>query len=154
MSYWVLTVSGNVISCISVKLFTNLERNTDEWSQQMREYNILIEQRLDVNDADLLKGLVIVYRWNKMTVADEDPEFLNESNRVISDGSIPKDEENNETGNKEKDDGYNNLELVLTRRDDDGLMYSIVKKRNMDDEDRAVGIMNNNPLLDTREYKV
>ena len=42
----------------------------------MREYNIAVEQRLDVNDADLLKELAMVDRWNKLTVVDEDPEFL------------------------------------------------------------------------------
>ena len=42
----------------------------------MREYNIAVEQRLDVNYADLLKELAMVDRWNKLTVVDEDTEFL------------------------------------------------------------------------------
>ena len=86
MSYWVLTVLGHVISCVTVQRLTNLERNTDEWSQQMREYNTEIEWRLDLKDAYLLKDLLVVDRWNKLTVADEDPEFLEKYNSVISDG--------------------------------------------------------------------
>ena len=72
MSYWVLMVSGNVISCVNVQKLTNSEINTVEWSQQMREYDIAIEHRLYVKDADLSKDLVMVDWWNKLTVADED----------------------------------------------------------------------------------
>ena len=42
----------------------------------MRGYNIEIEQRLDIKDADLLKYLTMVERWNKLTVVNADPEFL------------------------------------------------------------------------------
>ena len=61
MSYLVLPVLGHVISCVTVQKLTNTERNTDEWSQQMREYNIVIERRLDAKDADLSKELAMVY---------------------------------------------------------------------------------------------
>ena len=50
----------------------------------MIEYDIAIKWRLDLKNADLLKDLAILYRWNKLTVAHKDPEFLDESNRVIS----------------------------------------------------------------------
>ena len=66
----------------------------------MRESNIAIEQRLDVKDAYLSKDLVMLERCNKLTVADEDPDFLDEYNRVISDGSIPNGEDNNDTNDK------------------------------------------------------
>ena len=39
----------------------------------MREYDIAIEWRLDIKDADLYKDITMVDRWNKLTVADEDP---------------------------------------------------------------------------------
>ena len=39
----------------------------------------------------------MVERWNKLTVADEDPEFLDDYNCVISDVSIPSSEENKKT---------------------------------------------------------
>ena len=37
----------------------------------------------------------MVELWDKLTVADEDPEFLDEYNRVIIDGSIPNGEDDN-----------------------------------------------------------
>ena len=42
------------------------------------------------------------------------------------------------------------MELGLPRKYDDGLMHAIVKRRKLDGEGKAVGNMNNNPLLDTR----
>ena len=46
----------------------------------------------------------MVEQWNKLTVADEYPEFLDEYNRVISDGLIPNGEDDNETYYEEQDD--------------------------------------------------
>ena len=46
------------------------------------------------------------------------------------------------------------MELGLPREYDDRLMHLIVKRRKMDDEGKAVGNMNNNPLLDTWAYEV
>ena len=69
----------------------------------------------------------MVDRWNKLTVADKDPDLPNEYNCVISDGSIPNGEDNNDTDGEEQEYGYLNTEIGLTRRDDEGLMHSIVK---------------------------
>ena len=73
---------------------------------------------------------------------------------MVSDVSIPNDEDNNNTDDKEKEDSYVNMELGLPIKDDDGLMHAIVKRRKLDDEGKDVVNMNNIPLLDTRAYKV
>ena len=46
------------------------------------------------------------------------------------------------------------MEIWLPGRDDDGLVQATVKIRKLDYEGKVVGIMNNNPLLDTRAYEV
>ena len=61
-------------------------------------------------------NLVMVELWNKPTVADEDPEFLDEQNRVISGVSIPNSEEDNQTDDEEKEDIYVNMELGLPKK--------------------------------------
>ena len=63
----------------------------------MIEYDIAIKWRLDLKNADLLMDLAILYRWNKLTVADEYPEILDRYNRVICDVSIPNGENDNKT---------------------------------------------------------
>ena len=96
----------------------------------------------------------MVERWNNLTIADEDPEFLDEYNCVISDGSIPNDEDDNETYDEKQEESYVNIEIGLSRKDDYGLMNAIVKRRKLDGEGKAVRNMKNNPPLDTRAYKV
>ena len=73
---------------------------------------------------------------------------------MISDGSIPNGEDDNEADEENKYDSYVNMELGLQIKDYDGLMHTIVKRRKLDDEGNDVGNMNNNPLIDTRSYRV
>ena len=96
----------------------------------------------------------MVERWNKLTVADEDTEFLDKYNSEISDGSIPNVEDDNKTYDKEKYDIYVNVELVLPRQDYDGLMHAIVQRPKLGNEGKSVGKNNNIPLLDTIAYKI
>ena len=46
------------------------------------------------------------------------------------------------------------MELGLPRKDDGGLMHTIVKRRKLVGEGKDAGNMNNNPLIDTRSYEV
>ena len=73
---------------------------------------------------------------------------------MISYGSIPNSEDDNETDDEVQEDSYINIELWLLRKDNDGLIYAIVKTRKLDDGVKAVGNMNNNPLLYNRSYEV
>ena len=41
-------------------------------------------------------------QWNKLTIVDQDIEFLDEYNQVISDGSIPNGEDNIEIDEEEQ----------------------------------------------------
>ena len=58
----------------------------------------------------------MVEQWNKLTVADEDPQLLDEYNRAISDVSIPNGEDDNKTDYAEKEDSYVNMELGLPKK--------------------------------------
>ena len=46
MSYWILTMGENVISCTMVQMSTQLEQNTDEWSNKMKKYDARIQERI------------------------------------------------------------------------------------------------------------
>ena len=73
---------------------------------------------------------------------------------MISDVSIPNGEDDNETYEEETYDSNINMELGLQRKDYDGLIHAIVKRRKLDDEGKDVGNINNKPMIDTRSYKV
>ena len=67
----------------------------------MSDYDTKIAERLDVKNSDLTKQAQGIYPWNKLSIADEDPELLEDLNRVISDSSIPDGPDDNMSDDKE-----------------------------------------------------
>ena len=55
----------------------------------MEDYETKVAEILIVQDSYLSKQLHNVDRWNKLSIADQDPELLEKLNLVISDSSIP-----------------------------------------------------------------
>ena len=86
---------------------------------------------------------------------------MDEVRRVIDEATIPygKDDEIHDH-NKDNsitppiNDGFLNMEIGFPRGDDDALMHAIVKKLKLDDNGLQIGTYHNNPLFDTRAYKV
>ena len=67
----------------------------------MSDYETKIDESLDVKNSDLTKQAQGIYRWNKVSIVDEYPEFLEELNRVVSDLSIPDGPNDNMSDDKE-----------------------------------------------------
>ena len=42
----------------------------------MSDYDTKIAERLDINNSDLTKQAQSIDWWNKLSIADKDPEFL------------------------------------------------------------------------------
>ena len=53
MSYWILTMSGNVISCTTVSRVTSSEKNTDEYKTRMMEYSTRMSNALTAQNTDV-----------------------------------------------------------------------------------------------------
>ena len=77
------------------------EKATDEWKYRMSDYGTNIDERLDVKNSDLTMQAQGIDLWIKLSIADKDPKFLEELNRVISDLSIPDVPDDNMSDNKE-----------------------------------------------------
>ena len=45
MSYWILTISGHVITATTVQIVTNAQMATDEWKKEMNNFDTKIEER-------------------------------------------------------------------------------------------------------------
>ena len=127
-----------------------------------------ISERLDVKNSDLTKQAKGIDQWNKLSITDEDPEFLEELNRVISDSSIPDGPDDNISDYKEgptpvpgihdqetvHSDAYVDMELGLPRGEDDSLMHAILKRRKIDDDGNPIVTESTNPLVDTSAYEI
>ena len=149
MSYWVLTVSGHVVSATTVQRLTNAAMQTDEWMARMTEYDNNIKTRLDVANAAM--PLNDIDNWNQLSLPQLDEEFLEEFNKVINDESIP---HADYEPTPDACDQFINMELGMPRGPDGELQHATVKKRAIDIDGRPIGIEDKNPLLDSRKYVV
>ena len=134
----------------------------------MSDYDTNIAERIDVMNSDLIKKAQGIYLWNKLSIAGEDPEFLEELDRVISDSSIPDGPDDNMSNDKEEPtpvpgihdqetvfiDGYVGMELGLPRGEDDSLMHAIVKRSKIDDNGNPIVSESTNLLVDIRDYEI
>ena len=49
---------------------------------------------------------------------------------------------------------YVDMELGISRGEDDSLMHAIVKRRNLDDDGNPIGTESTNTLVDIRAYEI
>ena len=94
MSFWILTPNGRVISRTTVQQVTNLELQTNEVKQRCTEYDVRIKELLKNEDHVILADDEerTLQDWDDYT-EDNDPEFAEEYNQLISDFMIPEADE-------------------------------------------------------------
>ena len=137
-----------------VQCITNLELSTDEVKDKCKGYDQRITDLLkDENHMIHQDGDLQLQDWNEFPIED-DPDFIEEFQHVISDPEIT-DEDENFTPDT-FDDTYLNMEIALPRGggDPEDTQFAKVTKRLRDAEGQPIGTANDNPLLDTREYEV
>ena len=83
-------------------------------------------------------------------LAGDDKIFHEEFSRVITNEDIP---EADNIFDPEEFDNYVNMEIALGRHDD-GLEFARFNNISKDKDGRPIGIATDNPILDTRMYKV
>lgn len=150
MSFWILTISGHVISCTTVQRLTNDEKLTDEWKERTCQFDKQIKERLNAKDTDLSDLVKAKPYWNRLTMNEDDEEFIQEYRHPIKTEETKRDIE----PTPDSFDGYLNMEIGMPRGDDGMLEHAIVKRRALDNMGVPVGVANSNPLLDTREYDI
>lgn len=89
---------------------------------------------------------------NRLSLEDEDEVLINEFHRIIGNKEVQTAEaiRMNAICNE---DPYLNMELGLHRYKD-GLHLARVKRRAVNDEGTPIGVANDNPILDSRQYEV
>ena len=160
MSYFILSQTGKVVSRTTVQCITTLELQTSEVQQFVKEYdekvstvmkddqNVLaidnIEQNHLLEDPDL---------WEEFhkSLSNEDIPEADEANGLKGTDDVPYDQEPTPDT---VGDTYLSAELAIPRHGYEYPQYAKVIKRRKDQEGNPVGIANNNPILDTREYVV
>ena len=63
MSYWILPVSGIVISCTTVQRMLRSDKATEEWKSRMSDNDNKIAERLVVKNSDRTKKTQGIDQW-------------------------------------------------------------------------------------------
>ena len=111
LSYWILTVSGRVISCTTVQRLSELEQSTDDWKDRMKSYDTEVKKRLQAQGQDISHKVVNINEWNRLSTESIDQEFIDEFNKVISDNTLPEIEDTSQHSNET--DEYISMEVGL-----------------------------------------
>ena len=96
---------------------------------------------------------IVLQYWNDYPV-EEDPDFVEEFQQVISDQSVPEQDDNFTPD--VFDDTYLHMEIALPRGggDQEDTQFAKVVKQLHNKDEHPIGVANDNPMLDTREYEV
>ena len=53
MSYWILPESGIPVSCTTVQRITNMEKQTDEYKEILKDFDVKLEHKWAIQSSDL-----------------------------------------------------------------------------------------------------
>ena len=112
------------------------------------KFDVEIHRRLKADDRGYSGDKPKPEDWADLI--EEDPEFAEEFAKVFNNKDIP---ESDDYTPEVLNDTYLNIEVALPR-DGDGPEFAKVTKRLRDANGIPIGTANDNPLLDTRIYKV
>ena len=149
MSYWLLPKSCMPISRMTVQRVTHLETQTDSNRKRFEHYDTAITERF--NEVDTQESFSTPSRdkptmeiWKDL--ADDDEEIQNKFVRVFDNTDLKEDDDQ---FTPDSYDSYINMELALDRGGEQP-KYARFKKRLKDNQGRPIGIVSDNPILNTR----
>jgi hypothetical protein len=127
MSYWILPPSGIPISCNTVQHLTNLKQQTNEWKRRMTTFDDELEAKFLTSSSDVSNSTRDIPQNLLLDLDGEDPEFIQEFNRVIDDNEFPHHDDIKDDGEVGIQDPYLNMELGLPHGDEEDLRLARVK---------------------------
>lgn len=90
MSYWILPISCRPVSCVTVQRLTEAEKATPAIQSKMHQFDSAVNDRLNTSSPnDLSRAQQAQPFWNRLSLNEDDPDFLTDVNRVIGEATIP-----------------------------------------------------------------
>ena len=84
ISYWIPPESGILIYCTTVQRITNLKKKTEDYTQQMNNFQIKLEGKWTTTSSDILGQYRDGPRNNVLSLEYEDKEFVTKFKPVIN----------------------------------------------------------------------
>jgi hypothetical protein len=149
MSFWVLGVTGRVVSRTTVQRITNLELKEESMLSSCKEFGNAIKHYYDDGNNQVSVDSIIPYFDLPNGPILNDPAFQEEFGNVLANDAIPEAD-----FTPDAYDQYLHMEIALPRGEDCRMEYARVTKRLCDNSGTPIGVANNNPVLDTWAYEV
>ena len=92
--------------------------------------------------------------WNRLYIIEHDTKFGEEFKKAIDDNGVPVTGDNNAVNMSEVFDSYINKEVGLLRGNDGELYHATVKRREIDDYGKPLGVGTSKLITDTSVYEV
>jgi hypothetical protein len=146
----VLTQGAQVISRTTVQRVTNLEKETNEVKESVKEHDIEISCRFK-EEEDLTCDGAKPNPADWSECLEHDPDFQEELDNIVNNSKVP--EANDDFAPDAHNDTHVSMELAMPR-DGNGPEFARVTKRLRDENGLPMGTANNNLTLDTRSCKV
>jgi hypothetical protein len=149
MSYWILPVTGHIVSRTSVLRVTNLELQEENLIRRCRAFDIAIKNYCN-NEQYIIQPDMNIPNFDLQLDLDDDPDYQEEFNRVLENKAIEEDDDYTPDAH----DQYLDMEITLPRGTDGTAEYAKVIKRAKDIDGKPMGKAHDNPVMDTRQYEV
>ena len=150
MSYWILTESGNVISCTTVQQLSNLEQQTDEWKMRMKSNDDGIKERMGAMNTEIHTSHDAIQTGEFLDINLEDKSFIQEFTCVIDNNEL----RHADDVARHEDNQYVGMELDITQGEGVDAQSASVKPHKLDNRGVPAGMAYENQILNTRQYEV
>ena len=151
MSYWILTVNYTVTARMTVQRVTSLEMQSTHMRERVQAFDEAIRAKIKDSDHTILEGgKTQPYDWTDHPF-EEDPDFTEKFLKVISNNKL---KEVDETFTPDVYDTYLNMELAIPQGDSLEPRLARVTNQLKDANGLPIRLADENPILDTRMYKV
>jgi hypothetical protein len=149
MSFWVLGVTGRVVSQTTVQRVTNLELKEESMLSRCKEFDSAIKYYCDDGNNQVSVDSNTPYFDLPNGPILNDPAFQEEFGNVLANDAIPEAD-----FTLDAYDQYLHMEIALPCGEDGRMEYARVTKRLCDNSGTPIVVANNNPILDTQAYEV
>ena len=127
ISYWILTISGNPISCTKVQRIKESEKHTNTYKVKMKLINNHLTDHITARDKE--NDITNVPDWNQLSIAEQNPKFDEYFNKVVSNDGVTEANDSNAVKTPDIFDSYIKMEVGLPRGNVGELHHATVKRR-------------------------
>ena len=110
----------------------------NEYKETTEVFDKNLNDRITMRDQQ--KDITNVPYWNRLSVDENNTNFDEDFNKLISGDDVPEADDNNAVKTPDMFDSYINMKVVLSKQNFCELYHATVKRRAIDDDGKPLGV--------------